>query len=166
MSANDYAKQLNTAKTTVTITPSPLILEKVGEKFRGLYIGIRAFDKLNQTTGEIESKPVAHFFDGNKVLFNMGAQLTRAVEMLAPGISVEITLKELKPNKHSGKTKIYDIAPLDIERVDMTTLFGGMLVITAPAAEHLLPAPKESVVMQDGEMTQAEADKMIVVRGM
>lgn len=164
MSTNDYAKQLTTAKTTVTITPSPLILEKVGEKFRGLYIGVRAFDKLNQATGEIESKPVAHFFDGNKVLFNMGAQLTRAVETLAPGVSVEITLKELKPNKHSGKTKIYDIAPLDIERVDMTTLFGGMLVITAPDAEHLLPASKESGIVQDSVMTHAEADKLIMVK--
>jgi len=130
--------QLKQAAPTVVITPEPLIMEKAGDCFRGVYLGLRAFDKLNPQTGELERKPVAHFYDGERVLFNMGAQLTRAVELLPVGISVEIVLKELKANNKGGKTKIYSIAPLDIPRLDLHDLFGGLLELTAPKPEDLI----------------------------
>lgn len=144
-----YQDQLKAANTTVTITPTPLILEKVGEKFRGLYLGLQSFDKTNANTGEITRLPVAHFFDGAGVRFNMGAQLTRAVAMLRPGISVEIVLTELKANNKGGKTKIYSITPLDIPRTDIEEMFGGVLSISAPAPEHLLPAPPAPIENAD-----------------
>ena len=130
---------LKNAPTTLIITPEPLIMEKVGDTFRVVYLGLRAFDKLNPTTGEMERKPVAHFYDGEKVLFNMGAMLTRACELLIAGMSVEIVLKELKANNKGGKTKIYSVAPLDIPRLDLHDLFGGVLEITAPKPEDLRP---------------------------
>lgn len=143
----DYAKQLAQAKPTVTITPSPLIFEKVNEKWRGLYLGQKHFDKADTTTGEIKSIPVAHFFDGKKVLFNMGAQLTRTLQDVPIGVSVEIELTELKANKHGGgKTKIYAVTPLDIPRMDLAEMFGGYLNIQPPAAEHLIggaPSPAQ-----------------------
>lgn len=135
----DYAKQLTQAKPTVTITPSPLIFEKPGEKWRGLYLGQKHFDKTDSQTGEIKTIPVAHFFDGTKVLFNMGAQLTRAMQDVPTGVSVEIQLTELKANKHGGgKTKIYAVTPLDIPRIDLSEMFGGYLNIQPQAAEHLI----------------------------
>ena len=138
---SQYTEDLKTANTTAVITPSPLIMNSVGEKFRGLYVGMKSFDKVDPNTGALTSMPVAHFFDGTGLVFNMGAQLTRAIAMIKPGTSVEITLKELKSNKHSGKTKIYSIAPLDIPKVDLEEMFGGVLAIGDPAPEHLLPAP-------------------------
>ena len=133
------ADQLKAANTTVIVTPESLIMEKVGDTFRGVYLGLRAFDKLNPQTGEIERKPVAHFYDGEHVLFNMGAMLTNAIEVLPPGISVEIVLKELKANNKGGKTKIYSVAPLDLPKLDLSDLFGGLLELTAPDPKHLIP---------------------------
>lgn len=149
-----YLDQLKNAETTVTITPTPLIMERVGDKFRGLYIGLQSFEKQNQQTGEISTMPVAHFYDGEGIRFNMGAQLTRAVSMLKPGISVEIKLIELKPNNKGGKTKIYSVSPLNIPRQNVEDMFGGVLSITAPAPEHLLPAP--APVIDNGDDEQDE----------
>lgn len=149
-----YLEQLNAAKPTVTITPTPLIMERVGESFRGLYVGMQTFQKTNAQTGEVKTMPVAHFYDGEGIRFNMGAQLTRAVSMLKPGISVEIKLIELKPNNMGGKTKIYSVTPLDIKRIDIEEMFGGVLSIEEPAPEHLLPAPTV-VESDDDELTRA-----------
>ena len=149
-----YSEQLKTAKPTVTITPTPLIMEKVGDKFRGLYLGLRGFDKVDPKTGEKKHLPVAHFYDGERVRFNMGAQLTRQIEVLNVGVSVEIVLTELKPNSQGGKTKIYSITPLDLPKIDLAELFGGYLNITAPAPEYLLPAP--SVPEPEQELESVE----------
>lgn len=139
-----YAEQLSQAKTTVTITPSPLIFEKVGETWRGLYLGQREFTRTIAETGEVKRNTVAHFFDGTRVVFNMGAQLTRQLETLPVGVSVEIKLTALQPNKHGGgKTKIYDVTPLDLPIQNLAEMFGGFLNITAPAPQDLLPPPAE-----------------------
>lgn len=147
---NDYLKQLNEAETTVTITPKPLIMEKPGEKFRGMYIGLQSFEKDGRMI------PVAHFFDGEGIVFNMGAQLTRAVSMLKPGISVQIELVELKPNTKGGKTKIYSVTPLNIPRQNIEEMFGGVLSIEAPSPEHLLPVPTP-VIVDNEEVDELEA---------
>lgn len=142
----DYKSLLTKAKPTVTITPSPLIMEKVGDTFRGLYLGQQQFNKTNPKTGEVTVHQVAHFFDGEKVRFNMGAQLTRSIQVLNPGVSVEIVLTELKANDKGGKTKIYSVTPLDIPRQNLEEMFGGYLQITAPAEKDLLPAPASEPV--------------------
>lgn len=143
MDTKSFQDQLKEAKTTITITPDPLVMEKVGDTFRGLYLGIRPFEKLDQTTGELKRMPVAHFWDGEKVVFNMGKQMTDSIQVLPPGTSVEVKLKELKKNAKGGSTKIYSITPLDIPRVDLRDMFGGHLEISAPAPEHLaLPSPQ------------------------
>jgi hypothetical protein len=143
MDTTSFQNQLKEAKTTITITPDPLVMEKVGDTFRGLYLGIRPFEKLDQTSGELKRMPVAHFWDGEKVVFNMGKQMTDSIQVLPPGTSVEVKLKELKKNAKGGSTKIYSITPLDIPRVDLRDMFGGHLEISAHAPEHLaLPSPK------------------------
>lgn len=157
MTMTTYAEQLKQAKPTVTITPSPLIFEKVNETWRGLYLGQREFTRTDSKTGEVKRNFVAHFFDGQRVLFNMGAQLTRQLESLPVGVSVEIKLTELKANKHSGKTKIYDVTPLDLPLQNLAEMFGGFLNITAPAPQDLLPAPAEAApVVQFTEEQRAE----------
>lgn len=138
-----YAEELAAAKTTVTITPEPLILEKAGATWRGMFIGLSTFTKTDPKTGEIKTLPLAHFYDGSKILFNMGAQLTRALANLRTGVSVEIVLKELKANAHGGKTKIYSITPLTVPIKDVNDIFGGVLSIAAPATSDLLPPPAE-----------------------
>ncbi|MBK9497220.1 MAG: hypothetical protein IPO08_22425 [Xanthomonadales bacterium] len=150
-----YLEQLTNANTTVTITPTPLIFDKITDpKFRGLYLGLQTFTKTNPQTGEITTLPVAHFFDGVGVRFNMGAQLTRAVSMLRPGISVEVALVELKKNAKGGTTKIYSVTPLDIPRVNLEEMFGGVLSISAPAAEHLLPPPPAPI--ENGDIINSD----------
>lgn len=144
-----YLEQLNEAQPTVTITPKPLIMERVGDKFRGMYVGMQSFEKDGRLM------PVAHFFDGEGIVFNMGAQLTRAVSMLKPGISLEIKLTELKPNNKGGKTKIYSVTPLNIPRMNIEEMFGGVLSIEAPAPEHLIAAP--APVIDNGEIDELEA---------
>jgi hypothetical protein len=146
-----YLDELKNAKPTVTITPTPLIMEKVGEMFRGLYVGMQTFDKTNTQTGETNPMPVVHFYDGEGIRFNMGAQLTRAMSMLKPGISVEIKLVELKPNSKGGRTKIYSVTPLNIKRVNLDEMFGGVLSIEAPAPEHLITSPAPVIESGDGE---------------
>jgi hypothetical protein len=137
---SNYLDELNAAEPSITITPTPLIMEKVGESFRGLYVGMQSFQKQNAQTGNTDTIPVAHLYDGVGIRFNMGAQFTRAMSMLKPGISVEIKLIELKANTKGGKTKIYSVTPLKIATVNLEEMFGGVLSISAPAPEHLLNA--------------------------
>jgi hypothetical protein len=132
---SNYLDELNKAEPSITITPTPLIMDKIGDSFRGLYVGMQSFEKDGRLM------PVAHFYDGVGIRFNMGAQLTRAVSMLKPGISVEIKLTELKANTKGGKTKIYSVTPLKIALVNLDEMFGGVLSITAPAPEHLISSP-------------------------
>jgi hypothetical protein len=155
-----YKDSLTTAKQIVTITPSPLILERPGDTFRGAYLGLRNFEKVDIATGEIRQIPVAHFYDGTKVVFNMGTQLTRVVQPLPLGISVEITLQELKPNSKGGKTKIYAVSPLDIPKLNLDEEFGGFLQITAPQPEHLLPPPVEVVPEQEPRTREQALDDL------
>jgi hypothetical protein len=150
---SNYLDELKNAEPSITITPTPLIMEKIGDSFRGLYVGMQTFEKDGRLM------PVAHFYDGVGIRFNMGAQLTRAVSMLKPGISVEIKLVELKANNKGGKTKIYSVSPLKIALVNLEEMFDGVLSISAPAPEpeHLLPAPTSVIEQEeDDELTQVE----------
>lgn len=139
-----YSEELAKAEKSITITPVPLNMDKEGDTFRGMYIGLKTWEARNAETGEISNKPIAHFYDGDKILFNMGVQLTRAIADLKPGVSVEIVLKELKKNNHNGKTKIYSITPLKIAVANLEEMLGGFLNITPPAPEHLILAPVEA----------------------
>lgn len=158
-----YSEELAAAETTVTITPESLIMEKVGHKFRGLYLGQSEFTKADKKTGELKVMRVANFYDGEKVLFNMGAQLTRALAPIRPGISLEIELKELKPNDAGGKTKIYSVTPLNIPVKDLRAIFGEVYLITAPDEKDLLPEQSAHTEQQrangNAEQQTTEADK-------
>jgi hypothetical protein len=135
-----YQDELKSATQTVIITPTSLIMEKAGETFRGMYLGIKVINMPKEGgNGEIKEVPTAYFYDGEKVLFNMGSQLTREIKNLPAGMSVEIKLMELKQNKHGGgKTKIYSVAPLNIPVKNITEIFGGILQFEAPAPQRLL----------------------------
>jgi hypothetical protein len=157
-----YLEELKQAKTTVIITPASLIFEKPGQRFRGLYLGQRVFESADPATGEVKAKMAAYFFDGEKILFNLGAQLTRALSTLSEGVSVEIELKELKSNKKGGKTKIYDVSPLDLPIQNPADVFGGHFRIAAPAPEKLLHAGSANeTTSASTAMTNAEADQWI-----
>lgn len=132
-----YSEELANAQKSIPITAVPLVMDKPGEKFRGMYLGLKNWRKENPETGEISDQPIAHFYDGEKVLFQMGAQLTRAISSLKPGVSVEIVLSELKKNKHNGSTKIFSITPLKIPVANLEELFGGFFEIAAPELEQL-----------------------------
>jgi hypothetical protein len=134
----NYTEMLNAAKPKIVITPSSLIMEKVGDTFRGMYLGQKEFTRIDKNTGEVKINTISNFYDGEKVRFNMGVQLNRAIAVLKSGVSVEIKLVELKANKNNGKTKIYSIAPLDMPIQDISELFGGFLELTAPKDEDLM----------------------------
>lgn len=148
---SNYSEMLKGAQPKIVITPASLIMEKVGDTFRGLYLGQKETTKTDPKTGEVKILQVANFYDGEKVLFNMGAQLTRAIAPLRTGVSVEIKLIELKSNNKGGKTKIYSVAPLDVPIQDVAELFGGFLEVTAPKPEDLMfsePAPAAQLPAQ------------------
>lgn len=153
-----YAQELADAEKTITITPVPLIMNNAGDKFRGMYIGIKTWPKLDAKTGELIDQPVAHFYDGEKIVFNMGAQLTRAISDLKPGVSVEIVLSELKKNKHNGNTKIYSITPLKVPVKNLEEMFGGFLNIAPPAEEHLIAAPAATPEPDLDKASNADVD--------
>lgn len=157
-----YSEELVSAQKTVTITPKSLIMKEIGTKFRGLYLGQSEFTKADPKTGELKVMRTANFYDGEKVLFNMGAQLTRSLAPIRPGISMEIELVELKKNGAGGETKIYSITPLNIPVKDLRAIFGDVYMITAPSEADLLPEQSAHTTEQQSakpETHTSDADK-------
>jgi len=156
-----FQEQLNSAKKTVVLTAKPLPMEKVGDTFRGMYLGSKTESRVDEH-GAITEKVIYHFFDGERVYFSMGAQLGRVIHALPVGISVEITFTELSPNKKSaGKTKIYDVAPLDVPVMDVREMFGGILVIQAETEAQRLDAPKdEEQKPEDNRPTEEKINEL------
>jgi len=130
---NKFESLLENAEPGVAITPTQLVLEKVGESFRGFFVGFAPdWERIDIKTGEMRRTKVMLFFDGKKLLSNMGAQLVRVMGSIAPGTALQITLDELKANEHGGKTKIYVVTPLLIRPLDLREVFGDTLRLAAP----------------------------------
>jgi len=156
---SDITALLDQAQPGVTITPVALIMEKDGETFRGVFLGFTTFEKVDEHTGDIKDVQVANFFYGNKVYFNMGAQLVRQLQNIPVGTCVQVTLDSQKARKAgTGKTKIYHVDILNIPRVDTADLFGGLLQITAPAAEDLPHTQLLTNGSQGGTLVPSGAD--------
>lgn len=130
----DFATTLKDAESVISVVPEGFQLTRPGEEFRGVYLGQRIWPKRNKETGEITNVPVAQFYDGQKIRTNMGVQLVREVDKLAPGTSVRIVLVRSEKNTKNGSTKIYDIFPLRLPLINPAALFGGYL--PAPVVEH------------------------------
>lgn len=162
---SNYIEMLRNAKPKIVITPASLIMEKVGDTFRGLYLGQNDFTRVDQQTGEVKVNRIANFYDGEKVRFHMGTQLTRAIAPLKVGVSVEIVLIELKKNTKGGSTKIYSIAPLDMPIQNVSELFGGFLEVTAPQESDLLfpdsPAPAQLQEHIENTSPKKTPDKLL-----
>lgn len=161
---NNYQEQLKNAQPTVTITPTPINLDRVGDTFRGMFIGLQTFSKRDPNTGAVSELPVANFYDGVGIRTNMGAQLTRICAMLKPGVSVEVKLTELKRNGKGGSTKIYSVTPLNIPVANVAEMFAGLNMVTAPVgSDRQISAPEEEpnaeVIDQTTEPTTEPTEK-------
>jgi len=118
--------ELDAAETAITITERALQMDAVGAKFRAYYIGLKPGWKVNQQTGEMIAIKIARFFRESALWTNMGAQLVRVCADLEPGLPVEVELRELRPNKQGGKTKIYGVTVLKMPPLDVHALFQGI----------------------------------------
>ena len=153
----DFSK-IDEAPPSITLTSLPLFGEegasKPGEKFRGVFVGIKEERKGVTENGELIIKRIAYFLGKGNILYtHMGVMLLRVVQGILPGtvVEIEFTGKEKTSNGHNVKK--YNVVALDVPRVDLMAEFGGTLTLPAPE-EHIftsdqhttpeaLPAPAE-----------------------
>ncbi len=113
---------LEAAKTVMNITAKSIKFNTVGDTFRGYFIGLRPWIHPDEETGALIETPVAYFFEPVKkeIRFNMGASLTRQMKEAHIGHAFEIKFTEEVKNKKKGKTKCYDVLPLNAPTLNGT----------------------------------------------
>lgn len=96
-------------KPQLTLTASYLEFEKVGEKFRGIYLGMSTMNVTDKQTGELKSLECVKFIKDGKVVINGGYVLVEEVKRAALPIGTPLEVTYLKKE---GNTKIYELALL------------------------------------------------------
>jgi hypothetical protein len=105
-SAMEKSEKLDKCKVLMDLTASYLELEKVGETFRGIFIGFQDMNITDKTTGEIKKLKAARFLADRKVQINAGAVLVSEIHRANVPVNtpLEVTYTEKRNN-----TKIYTI---------------------------------------------------------
>lgn len=103
---------LANAKAVITQTDTYMTFEKVGDTRRAVLLGF----KLG-INGQGKKFPLAKFLSTDETgrlvpWVHGGVTLLRALDGVANGSMVEITLSEQKKNDHSGKTNIFSVSLL------------------------------------------------------
>ena len=92
------AKALSNAIPIASIVSSYVALDKIGDTFTGVFIGIKEQSYQDMETGEVKTKEVISFLNEGKRYVNQGAQLVNAVKSfnVAVGTILRITLTDIK----------------------------------------------------------------------
>lgn len=101
--------KLDKMKKQLTITASYMELEKVGDSFRGVFLGLGTMNVTDKGTGELKSIQAARFMHEGKVYINGGVVLVDEIQKAGIPISTPL---EVTYVKKEGNTKIYDVAVL------------------------------------------------------
>ena len=107
----EASTQLDKAETVLTLSAEPISLEKVGESFRGIFIGFGTMT-VTDTTVEAGQRtiPSAKFLINKQVRINAGVVL---INELKNANVVEGTKLEVTYTKKDGNVKIYSISLLN-----------------------------------------------------
>jgi hypothetical protein len=107
----EASTQLDKAETVLTLSAEAISLEKVGESFRGIFIG---FGTMTVTDDKVEAGqrtiPSAKFLINKQVRINAGVVL---INELKNANVVEGTKLEVTYTKKDGNVKIYSISLLN-----------------------------------------------------
>jgi hypothetical protein len=100
------AKGLKAMSVMMDLTAEYIELAKVGESFRGVFIGLQDMNVTDKQTGEHKSLKAARFLIDKKIFINAGAVLISELHRanVPFGTPLEVTY-----TKKDGNTKIYSI---------------------------------------------------------
>lgn len=103
----EASKSLNKLKPVVTLTSEYLEFSKVGDKFRGFYLGLGSVNVTDKNTGEMKELSAVRLMNDGKCYINAGVVLVDEIKKsgITAGTPIEITFA-----KKEGNTKIYEIA--------------------------------------------------------
>lgn len=105
MSKSD-SKTLKGMSVMMDLTAEYLELEKIGENFRGVFIGLQDMNVTDKQTGETKTLKAARFLIDKKIYINAGAVLISELHRanVPFGTPLEVTYVRKENN-----TKIYSI---------------------------------------------------------
>lgn len=107
----EASTQLDKAETVLTLSAEAISLEKVGESFRGIFIGFGTMTVTDEKAeGGQRTIPSAKFLINKQVRINGGVVL---VNELKNANVVEGTKLEVTYTKKDGNVKIYSISLLN-----------------------------------------------------
>ena len=100
------SKTLKSMEVLRDLTAAYVELEKVGESFRGVYIGFQDMNITDKQTGEQKRLKAARFLIDKKIFINAGAVLISEINRanVPLGTALEVTYV-----RKDGNTKIYSI---------------------------------------------------------
>lgn len=101
------SSKLDKLKPQLTLTASYLEFEKVGDSFRGIFLGMSTMNVTDKQSGELKELECVKFIKDGKVVINGGYVLVE--EMKRAGVAVGTPL-EVTYVKKEGNTKIYELA--------------------------------------------------------
>jgi hypothetical protein len=100
------SSKLDKLKPQLTLTASYLEFEKVGDSFRGIFLGMSTMNVTDKQTGELKELDCVKFIKDGKVVINGGYVLVE--EMKRAGVMIGTPL-EVTYVKKEGNTKIYEL---------------------------------------------------------
>ena len=111
----ELAAKLKTAKPGVDIATAYLEFENPGDKFRGIYLGMKKQNVADPVTKEVKQLDCVCFMDESQSTFsNAGASLVRTMQetAIAQYSMVEIEYKGEKKTSGANKMKVYAVRPM------------------------------------------------------
>jgi len=103
------SEKLQTLKPVINLSAEYIELEKVGESFRGIYIGKQRMQVTDQATGETRDIEGVRFLINKQVKINAGVVLVNEIDR--SGINVG-TAVEVSYTSKKGNVKIYSLTLL------------------------------------------------------
>lgn len=100
------SKALKGMNVLMDLTAEYIELEKVGESFRGVFIGLQDMTVTDKNTGEQKKLKAARFLIDKKIFINAGAVLVSEINRANIPFATPL---EVAYTKKDGNTKIYSI---------------------------------------------------------
>lgn len=100
------SSKLEKLKPQLTLTASYKEFEKVGDSFRGIFLGMSHMNVTDKVTGELKALECVKFINDGKVVINGGYVLVEEMKRAAVPVGTPL---EVTYVKKEGNTKIYEI---------------------------------------------------------
>lgn len=106
ISAMEKSANLKKMEVLMDLSAEYIELEKVNEKFRGVFIGFQEMNITDKQTGEMKKLKAARFIIDRKIFINAGAVLISELNRanVPTGTPLEVTYV-----RKEGNTKVYSI---------------------------------------------------------